>query len=195
MTITAPQVIFTAPLIPADFGEKLQGLARKATKAKLQLLLEIRDFAEENYEKIEVTGWQNFYKEVSLWTNYSWHSIDKGLDTIRSYETKKLHYWTDNGLSFDHIENANWAQNQCTMYGDQILDAAIELGNENGKVMTVDEMLTFALGGNIQKPEVYPLVNTLSKWLTKIPLKFPHWEPSKVSRVKELIQQLMEELK
>jgi hypothetical protein len=93
------------------------------------------------------------------------------------------------------IENANWAQNQCTMYGDQILDAAIELGNGNGKVMTVDEMLTFALGGNIQKPEAYPLVNTLSKWLTKIPLKFPHWEPSKVSRVKELIQQLMEELK
>lgn len=192
---TQTQVIFTAALIPAEFGNKLQQLARKATKAKLQLLIEIRDFAEENYDKIEATGWQNYYKEVAAWTNYSWHTIDKGLDTIRNYETAKLTYWTDNGLSFDHIESANWAQNQCTMYADQILDGAIELGNGHGKVMTVEEMLTFALGGNARKPEAYPLMNTLSRWLTKIPDKFPNWDASKVSRVSELIRQLMEELK
>lgn len=189
-----PQVNFTATLIPADFGAKLQQLARKATKAKLALLIEIRDFAEENYDKIEATGWQNFYKEVAGWTNYSWHSIDKGLDTIRSYPAERLNYWTDNGLSFDHIESANWAQNQCTMYGDQILNAAIELGNGQGKVMTVDEMIAFALGGEARKPEAYPLINTLSKWLNKITEKFPHWEASKVSRVQGLITELVKEL-
>lgn len=186
---------FTA-LIPRQFGEEIQTIARRISKSKLALFLKIRDFVEENYDKIEATGWQNFYQECATWTGYSADSIDKGLDIIRSYETSRLKYWIEEkGLSFDHIEKANSAQNHCTMYADQILDAAIELGNGNGKVMTVKEMVAFALGGNVKKAAQFAFINTLSKWLRIIPVKFSEWDAAKVEEAKSLINRLMELMK
>lgn len=189
------QVNFTGNLIPSDFGTRLQTRARKSTLLKLENFIELRDFYVENEERIKSEGMDKFYAEAADWMDYSPNTVDKNLDIIRNYTEEKLVYWVTNGLSFDHIETANWLQNESPFYGEQLLDAAIQLGSANGKRMTTAEMTAFALGTSIPKPKTFSIVNTLSKWLSEIPSKFPDWSPSKVEEALGLIKRLMELMK
>jgi hypothetical protein len=169
--------------IPAKFGLEIRNQARTITRTTLALWLMLRDYVEENYEMIEQSGWMQFYEDAGDWTDYSADSIRKGLSTIRNYEEEKLVYWTSNGLSMNHIETANILQEvrECQYDAAQLLDAAIQLGNKNGKRMTVKEMEAFALGEKISVRNGYSVIKTLCDWIAKIPQQYG-WDDSKKAR-------------
>jgi len=98
----APSKVYR--LIPVDFGQRLQGRARKSTLLKLDNFIELRDFYAENEEEIKAGGLESFYEEAADWMDYAPDTVDKNLDIIRNYPETKLRYWVKNGLSFDHIE-------------------------------------------------------------------------------------------
>ena len=142
-------------IIPQDLKLKLRDRSRRSTLLKMENLLDLRDFIEENYAQVEAMGWMNFYREAADSLICSAETVRRDLSVIRSYESSRLRDWIRNGLSFDHIETANWLQEYCTYLADQILDAAVTMGNGNGRTMTVAEMESFALGERVPRPPVF----------------------------------------
>jgi len=166
MTDTA--VITT--IIPQELRTKLRDRSRRSTLLKMENLLDLRDFIEENYAQVEAMGWMNFYKEAAEVMICAAETVRRDLSIIRSYETARLRDWVRNGLSFDHIETANWLQEYCTYYADQILDAAVTMGSGIGKTMTVAEMESFALGERRPRPQIFN-ANRLLEQLGYFPTK------------------------
>lgn len=178
-------------LIPDVLGRELRTNARQSKLLKMENFLKLLDFIEENMDKIEAQGWENFYEEAGDWMDYSAASIDKNLDILRPHTPENIRRWLKGGLGFDHIEKANAWQGFCQMDAAQILDGALDFGNGNGKRMTVLEMKAFALGERTPLPPTYNFVNTLSKWMVSMPRRLG-WGKEKaeafVADLKELIR-------
>lgn len=178
-------------LIPNEFGRRLRTRARQSTLLKMENFLELMSFIEENLDKIEEQGWENFYEEAGDWMDYSADAVDKNLDILRPHDEKNIRRWIAGGLGFDHIEKANTWQNYSQMDSKQILDGAIDFGNENGKRMTVREMKAFALGEKTPPPPTYNFVKTLTSWITSMPRRLG-WDKTKAESfavdVRELIR-------
>jgi len=183
MTTEQDEVSEAVKLLPVELGKRLQTRARKSTSLKLDNYIELRDFISENEEKIMSVGWMEFYEEAGDWMDYSGETIRKNLTIIRSYPDEKLREWVKNGLSFDHIERANDLQNvkECQYDAAHILDAAFQLGNKNGKRMTVTEMETFALGEKDRTGGISRMFSSLLHKLGEFPNKFK-WDSEKTSR-------------
>lgn len=181
-------------ILPADFRKRLRDHAMSRNETKIEDYIELRDFIFENEDDIKAYGIQRFYEDVAKEMICSWHTVDKNLDIIGNFPDAKLRYWIKNKLGFNHMETAKELGKDSTFHPDQILDAAVQLGNGNGDAMTVDEMTAFVLGGEVRKPKSFSFVKTLSTWLRTIPLAFTEWEASKVSRVTAKIEDLMQEL-
>jgi hypothetical protein len=196
--MTAPYAVADAAivqlnhLIPAKFGEQLRARARKSRQLKLQNLLELRDFIAENYDRIERDGWMRFYAEAADWTDCAAETMRHDLDTIRSYPDADLKRWILAGLSFDHLATANGLQEASHYEASYLLDFCINLGGENGKRMTVEEMTAFALGENTPRSKTFDYVRTLTGWILKLPNKLG-WNTEKSAafeaRVRELIKE------
>jgi hypothetical protein len=169
-------------LLPAEFRNRLQSRARKATALKLENYIELRDFIAENKDKISAVGWMEFYKEAGDSMDLSAETVRKNLTIIRNYPDEKLREWVKFGLSFDHIENANWLQNvkECQYTAEALLDAAAYMGNGEGRRMTVEEMTTFALGEKV-KPSVKGMVSSLFDRLVNFPNRL-NWDTEKSTR-------------
>jgi len=141
--------------IPVDFGKRLQSRARKSTLLKMENMIELRDFYFENKEKIDSV--QGFYEEAGDWMDFGAESVKKALNTIRNYPETVLIKWVKSGISFSHIETANWLQNvKGSKYTEALplLNDVIGLGDENGKRMTVEKMIAFALGEKEYKERI-----------------------------------------
>lgn len=169
-------------LLPTEFQERLRTRARKATALKLENYLELRDFIAENEDRILDIGWMEFYKEAGDCMDLSAETVRKNLTIIRNYPDDKLREWIKSGLSFDHIENANWLQNvkECQYAGLVLLDKAVDLGNGEGKRMTVEEMTTFALGEQT-KTGIKAAVSSLFQRLVNFPNRLK-WDTDKSYR-------------
>lgn len=171
-------------LIPSEFRKRLRNRARKATALKLENYIELRDFIAENEDKILEVGWMEFYKQAGNCMDLSAETVRKNLAIIRNYPDESLRDWIEKGLSFDHIENANWLQNvkECKYDGVTLLNKAIDLGNKDGGRMTVEEMITFALGEKV-KPSVRGIVSSLYDRLVNFPNRL-NWDTEKSTRFK-----------
>lgn len=172
-------------LLPAELGRRLRTRARQSTMLKLENFMELRDFIAENEDRIIDKGWMEFYSEAGNWMDYSAETVRKYLSTIRSFPDESLKHWIKSGLSFDHIETANWLQNDqaCHFDADSILDAAVSLGNGKGERMTVDEMIAFALGEKVQVDSDRRAKNTLLDKLSQLPHVLK-WGAEKVAEYK-----------
>jgi hypothetical protein len=167
-------------LIPQSFGERLRTRARKATAAKLENYIELRDFIAENEDKILEIGWMEFYKDAGDWMDCGGDSVRKSLTIIRNYPDDTLRAWIAQGISFDHIETANSLQNirECQYAAADLLDRAVEFGNGEGKRMTVEEMTAFALG---ERPPQKGFVSSLFERLINFPNRMK-WDVDKSGR-------------
>ena len=179
-------------LIPRAFGLELQRNARASRKLKLDNLLKLRDFIFENLEVIKSTGWMKFYEEAGDWLDVSGATVRDDLAMIRNYPDAKLKEWIT-VLSFNHIDEANSVQNDpaCKFDAAQLLDAAIAFGNGEGKRMTVNEMITFALGERETHSPGFSFISTLTGWIEKVPQKFG-WDDAKKAEFKADIKAIME---
>lgn len=165
-------------LIPAELGQRLRTRARKSTELKMENFIELRDFFAENKARIEETGLMTFYEEAGDWLNYGGDAVRKYLGIIRDYPESKLREWVKGDLSFYHIDMANFIQNDSQFDAAQILDAAITLGNGNGRRMTVNEMIAFAVGEKVKRSPQFHVIRTLTGWIDKLPLKM-NWDDAK----------------
>ena len=183
----------TAPaLIPSELGKRLQIRARKSTLLKLENLLDLRNFIEENEARILSGGWMNFYREAANWMDYAANTVRDDLSTIRSYSEIDLRKWIEGGLSFDHIATANTIQEESPYDAAFILNASMFYGNGEGKRMTVEEMTAFALGENPKRPPYYNAVKKLTGLIAELPHKLG-WNDEKAKRFETRVQELIKE--
>jgi len=114
----------------------------KASDAlKIKCLCEFRDFLEE-CNKLPKS---QIYAEAARAMGMNVSTLRDSMSIVRDWEVEKLHYWIiDNGMSFRHIELAGQLRPNNP---EELLIQAMTLGNGDGKVMSCDEMVAFALGG------------------------------------------------
>lgn len=181
-------------LIPQQLGQTLRNRARKSTGLIVENFIDLRDFIHENREKIEAEGWMGFYEEAADWMDYSSAAVQKNLHIIREYPTEKINEWIGGGLSMSHMEEAGDLQNDknCHYTADQLLDACLTFGDENGKRMTVKQMTSFALGEKIGHSPTYDYVRVLSSMAMKLPARLG-WDEEKTKRFGERVKELIKE--
>jgi len=187
------QAPYTTKIIPVEFGTNLRKRARTSRKLKLENLLDLRTFIEENADYIHKAGWMQFYAEAGDWTDVSAASVRDDLGIIRSYPESDLRYWVNNGFSFQHIDTANWLQNvKESKYTEAaaLLNDAIMYGNGTGKRMTVEEMITFALGEAEPRSNTFSIVKTLTGWIEKLPQRLK-WNDEKKTRFESAVRVLI----
>lgn len=158
--------------------------------SKLANLLELREILIENTVKGKSrNSVSQIYSEAAKALGYSKNTLERNIRIIREYEDEKLVYWIVSGLSFDHIEAANFYQTS-DKPAVWLLDRAIDPGNETGNIMTVDELTIFANGEKATPGVVNRFLNLLSR-IGDFPAKFG-WDADKSTRFHELVKQIKE---
>jgi len=99
---------------------------------------------------------------------------------IRSYTPDDLYRWTDAGISFEHFERAAEYAQIAKKTPKQLLDECITLGDENGNTMTVNNMISHALGERTPRPAMFSINNLFSRF-SSLP-QVAKFEPAKRSR-------------
>lgn len=184
-------------LIPDIFGNELKQAARGRTALKLSAYLKVRDFYEENLERIESVGVMKFYSEVADWMNVSIPAVRKNMSAIGNWTDAELINFINADLSFDHIITARQLENRrdCPHDARTLLNAAIDNGGESGARMTVEEMTAFALGEAVPPPlSEYNerAARTLSNMIKKIP-QANGWNESRAKKFAEVIDAIIKE--
>lgn len=154
-------------LIPDKTKQAWRKNAKARGVSELHDLLEFREILLEN----NVNGKPRhpigqLYAEAAESMLLAQNTLERKMRTIRAYTAEQLNGWISGGLSFDHIENANDFQEYPPA---ELLNAAIELGAQNGnKPMTVEEMITLASGG-IPPKQTSVKVAKAFEYLRKVP--------------------------
>lgn len=161
MSVQIPQ----SALLP----EKALTLARARAKtgafAELESLLWFRENADD--WKAEGVLMQA-YKEYAAAMMIAPDSLRRKMATIRNYSAEDLERWIEEGVGFEHMETANALAETAKKTPKQLLDECISLGDGEGKVMTVDQLVAFALGEQKRDPALFR-VNTLLSRLGRFP--------------------------
>jgi hypothetical protein len=142
------QAPYMIEVIPAEVRERVRVRAHDGTLLKLDNLLELRDVLDEIKHRGEPVVMQ-FYEEAAADLCRSKETVRHDLATIREYTEADLRRWLNNGLSFDHIVKANMVAEVSQRTPKELLDDALDNGDEHGHAMTVDKMLDYALGGRV----------------------------------------------
>jgi len=121
---------------------------------KLASLLELRVIIEDAKVEGERVIME-MYKQAADAMMVHPDTVRNDIATIRNYSPENLAYWIKNGVGFSHIDMANVLQHKAKKPALQLLNECIALGNENGKTMTVNELIVFALGEKKQEPVLY----------------------------------------
>jgi hypothetical protein len=109
---------------------------------------------------------------------YAMETLRDYLGKIKAYSYEQLIYWIDSGMTFDHFEKANTHADAKHMTPKQLLDFAVE------EKMTVDEMVSFALGEQETPTKVSQAKRWFVKaldWLGKVPHR-AEWDADKTER-------------
>ena len=96
-------------------------------------------------------------------------------------------YWITKGVSFEHMETANTLYEIAKKTPVQLLNECIELGDENGRVLTVDQLTTHALSGKPHKDKFLYRLNNVFSQLGKFP-NLLKWDTQKTSRFTEWLE-------
>lgn len=183
-TTYAPAKTFTsaASLIPAATLEAWRGRAYKSAMLKLVNLLELRPMIED--AKVEGNRvLMQMYSEAADAFMVHPDTVRADLATIRRYSPDKLSYWIKNGVGFSHIEIANVLAEGANKTPMQLLDEAVQLGDENGKPMTVNKLIAFAKGEKQFDPIMSRVAVILGR-MGKFPTMFS-WAEDKTARFNE----------
>lgn len=99
---------------------------------------------------------------------------------IRNYAPDDLYRWIDAGISFEHFERAAEYAQIAKKTPKQLLDECITLGDENGKIMTVNNMISHALGERTPRASMFSINNLFSRF-SNLP-QVAKFEPAKRTR-------------
>ena len=165
-------------IIPAELLARWREHTKKRNLNKLCDLIDFRDFLLENDHNGTPIGL--IYKEAAAAMGYSDNTLQRNVRIIRSYPSEQLLKWIHAGLSFDHLEMANFYQD-ATKPAAWLLDKAVDPGNAEGKVMTVDELILFA---NSEKRYTPVLIRLKNLWhrIGDFPIAKLGWEADKTAR-------------
>ena len=159
-------------LIPEAVRKTWRTRARRGALNTLKSLLEFRTLiVSEGYREEGVL--MQAYREASEDMLVAPETLRDYMGKIREYSKDELIYWLNNGVSFDHLEKANSVAELANRTPAELLNEAVTVGNEKGKTMTVNEMVSFALGV-VDKPKrniIYHFI-PLYERLGKFPSRF-----------------------
>ncbi len=160
MSVQIPQ-----SLLPAKALENARERAKAGAFAELESLLWFR----ENVDDWKAEGvLMQAYKEYAAAMMIAPDSLRRKMATIRNYSAEDLERWIYEGVGFEHMETANTLAETAKKTPKQLLDECISLGDGEGKVMTVDQLVAFALGEQKRDPALFR-VNTLLSRLGRFP--------------------------
>lgn len=188
MSLTAPSAR-TSTMLPASLLSKIRRRTSRSNLVKLANLLDIRPYIEDIKEEGQQPLMQA-YGEIADAMMCHPDTVRANLATIRKYSADKLKYWLSNGLSFDHIDAANYYAEKKNMTPLALLDFAIENGDEFGRTMTVKQMVAFAGGEKSYTPALNAgaLLNRLGKFPTVL-----GWSQEKTARFQSAMDRIREE--
>lgn len=188
MSMTAPSAR-TVTMLPPALLSRIRRRTSRSNLVKLANLLDIRPYIEEAKEEGQQPLMQ-MYGEIADAMMCHPDTVRANLATIRKYSADKLTYWLSNGLSFDHIDAANYYAEKKNMTPLALLDFAIENGDEYGRTMTVKQMVAFAGGEKSYTPALS--ANVLLGRLGKFPKIFG-WSVEKTARFQTAMDRIREE--
>jgi len=181
------QVDRSTTMLPKELLDKLRERAYRGTVLKMANLLDIRPLIEDAREegnRVLMT----MYGEIAEAMLVHQDTVRGDLATIRNYSPEKLMYWVGSGLGFSHIEMANQLAELAHKTPLQLLDEAVALGGPNGKAMTVQELMSFALGEQKREPAMFR-VNALLSRLARFP-DLLKWDTKKAGEFTQLMEQI-----
>ena len=166
-------------IIPTGMKQRWTTRARRGTLSTLKSLLEFRELVPEYRAE---NCLMQAYKEAAEAMLISDETLRDLMGKIREYPAEKLVYWINNGVVFDHMEKAGLVAELSGRTPAALLDEAVTVGNEKGKTMTADEMVSFALGVVSTKAKT-PIYHFLPMYerLGKFPNRFK-WDEGKTKR-------------
>ena len=129
-------------LLPTGKLETWRKRAKSANKSILENLIEFKEFYDELKDRHGEM--MQAYREAADANMMSEHTFRDKFGLVNRFRDSDLLYWFENGISFDHLDNAPSLRPDDPA---SLLDDCIENGNENGETMTVPEMVNFVLEG------------------------------------------------
>lgn len=153
-------------LIGRERFDLIQKRAKVGALGELESLLEFRELMDE--WKAEGVLMQA-YKEWADGMMIARDTLRRRIATIRNYSADDLCRWIEGGVGFEHMETANMLADVAKKTPKQLINEALDLGDENGKVMTVDQLTAHALGEQKRDPAFFR-VNALLSRLGNFPM-------------------------
>jgi hypothetical protein len=152
-------------LLPKERRETTRTRAKLGALGELESLLEFR----EDMDDWKAEGLlMQAYSEQSADMMIAKDSLRRKIATIRNYSAEDLTTWISNHIGFEHMETANTLAELAKKTPKQLLNECKEYGDEHGKVMTVDQLTTHALGEQKREPALFR-VNVLLSRLGRFP--------------------------
>jgi hypothetical protein len=160
-------------VIPDKMIAKITRRSRLTARMKIDALLVWREYADEIAQGAIGIEQKRMARAMMI----SRETFRRLLWQTDRFMPDDLYRWIDNGVSFEHFERAILLESDSKRPPRQLLNEAIERGNEHGETMTVDEMTAYALGEQQPRPKTYAAMTWLSK-LIDLPAKFG-WDAEK----------------
>lgn len=156
--------------LPTDFSDWLQNKSKSIHNRTLDIFIAVRNWRDDNEHLIPSA--QDYHEAIAAATGWAEKTVEAKLNALRAYDESTLRQWFEHGITFDHLQKANWVTSiQGTKHFENpfaLLDDAVTIGGASGKTMTVKEMESFALGETMPRPKTARIINILSGWLDKL---------------------------
>jgi hypothetical protein len=172
-------------VIPQKQLDIVHARAKSGALAELESLLWFRERVEEwKAEKVLMQCYRDYSKAMMIATD----TLRAKMAQIRNYSADDLERWLENGAGFFHLETANTLAEIARKTPKQLMDEAVDLGNEKGETMTVDEMTVHALGEKKLDPAFFRVNAVLSR-LGKFPTLLK-WDEAKRKKFESLMDEI-----
>jgi len=169
--------------IPADVLATVRTRAQAGASAELESLLYFRENFLGELKHGQLMQAQAQYAKAMM---ISAATLRRKLWQIKAYSPDDLYRWLDAGISFEHLETASQYADVAHKTPKRLLDECISLGDAAGKIMTVENLTSHAVGEREDRPEAYQAINLISR-LLNIPQKMK-WDDEKLSRWNDWIK-------
>ncbi len=188
MTETMPLYIAVATggiphceLIGKKRFDTVRARAKAGALAELESLLEFRELMDEwKTEGVLMQAYGEWADAMMIAKD----TLRRKIANIRNYAADDLYRWIEQGAGFEHLETSNTLAELAHKTPKQLMNEAVDLGDGNGKVMTVDQLTSHALGEQKHEPALFRVNALLSrlgrfpsllKWGTEKTDKYNQW--------------------
>jgi len=151
---------YEGSLLPPARREKTRTRVRLGAMGELQSLLEFREDVDSFRAENKL---MQAYQEQAEDMMIARDSLRRKMATIRNYTPDDLERWIEAGVGFEHMEAANNLAELAKKTPKQLLDECISFGDETGKVLTVEKLMTLALGEQRRDPALFRVNGLLSR--------------------------------